>query len=85
MESLVSLSTEERNWARQELPGSRSQRVLHNFLIQRIEEYRNRLETAPTGDIVALQAAIRECRAFLGELHAHDPEQIKRMYEHQPD
>lgn len=85
MARLIDLSPDERSWARGELPGSRPQRLLHNFLVQRIEEYRNRLETTPADEIVALQASIRECRTLLGELHAYDPEDIKRMYEHLPD
>jgi hypothetical protein len=81
MSRLVDLSSEEQHWARKEVPGSRYQRYLHNYLVSRIEELRSRLETAAPEDLVRLQSAICENRTFLGELHAHDPEAIKSLYE----
>lgn len=81
MARLVDLSSDEQHWARNELPGSRPQKYLHNFLVNRIEELRNRLETTEPAEVVRLQAAICEARMFLGELHAHDPEAVKSLYE----
>jgi len=77
---LVEVSPEEQQWARNEFPGSRPQRVLHNFLVLRIEESRNRLETAAPSEVPAIQAALREARTLLGEIHAHDPESVTKLY-----
>lgn len=74
------LTPQEEAWARTELAGSRPQRLLHNFLVARIEEMRNRLETSDAQEVVRCQIAIREARTLLGELHAHDPESVKILY-----
>ena len=54
--------------------------MLHNFLVLRIEESRNRLETANPSDVPAIQAAIREAKTLLSEVHAHDPEAVIKLY-----
>ncbi len=54
--------------------------MLHNFLVLRIEESRNRLETAAPSEVPAIQAALREARTLLGEIHAHDPESVTKLY-----
>ena len=82
---LVDLSAEEQNWARRELPGSRPQSLLHNFLMRRIEEFRSRLETATGDEVLQAQIAIREARTLLGELHSNDPESVRKLYEHRSD
>jgi CelD/BcsL family acetyltransferase involved in cellulose biosynthesis len=74
------MSADEQTWARNEFSGSRPQKLLHNFLVARIEEFRSRLETAKPEDVLAIQVGIREARTLLGELHAHDSEAVKRIY-----
>lgn len=80
MTSLVHLSAEEQTWAKNEFSGSRPQKLLHNFLATRIEEFRSRLETARPEDVLAIQVGIREARTLLAELHSHDSEAVKRIY-----
>jgi hypothetical protein len=74
------LSPDETTWAISEFIGSRPQKLLHNRLVQRIEELRTRLETATPPDVIVLQAGIREARVLLGMLHEHDPESVKKIY-----
>lgn len=78
---VVEMSSQELAYARQELPGSRPQAMLHNYLVQRIEEVRSQLETAAPENVPGMQVAIREARALLGVLHEHDNEAVKRIYE----
>lgn len=81
MPRLVDQSPEELKWAHAELAGTRVQVMLHNFLLRRVEEYRSRLETAPPDEVMGLQTAIRETRTLLGEIHAHDTDAVKRIYQ----
>lgn len=76
----VDLSADEQKWAQDELVGSRPQRLLHNYLVHRIEQCRTQMETATPDEVVALQVAIREARSLLGYLHSFDPESVRKTY-----
>lgn len=78
---VVEMSGEDMAHARQELPGSRAQAMLHNFLVERVEELRSALETAGVDKVPEMQVAIREARTLLGVLHEHDNVAVKRIYE----
>lgn len=68
----VDVSREEISFARNEFVGSRAQRVLHNFLVDKINEHRKKLETAQLDQIVEIQSAIKSFRTMLAQIHADD-------------
>lgn len=48
------------------------QSVLHNELMAQIFTLRDKLESATTGEILALQADIRALKTLFGLIHRHD-------------
>ena len=76
----VDLSRDEETRAWQEFGGSYPQQVLHNLLLEQIEEHRTRLESAPADEVAGIQTALREARRFLGIIHEHDTQAIQRIY-----
>lgn len=53
-------------------PGSPMQAFLHNELVRQVLVERDKLETCPADQLVALQTAIRCRRELIGFIHRYD-------------
>lgn len=67
------LSDHEIETAWRHLPGSITQKVLHNEIVALIQSDRNQLETATPQRVMELQQHLIACRSLLAVLHRRDP------------
>ncbi len=77
---VVEISSEETSRAWNHLKGSDVQKILHNYLVTRIDEMRLALETSEMENVTRLQAGILAHRNLLNVVHSYDTPNLKEQY-----